>query len=127
MTKRLLIVDDKKQVRQDLRTALALADEIEILGEATNGLESIRLVEVLRPDVVLLDLEMPIMDGYDTASAIKSHSPSCRVIVLTIHDYPAARLKAHQAGADSFIVKGSSVEQLIRAILSECDFMEENL
>ena len=126
MATRILIVDDKEQVRQDLRTVLALSGDIEILGEATNGLEAIRLVETLLPDVVLLDLEMPIMDGYNAVSAIKSLSPSCRVVVLTVHDYPAARQKALQAGVDSFIVKGSSVEQLIKAVLGECDFMEEN-
>ena len=117
MPKRVMIVDDKEQVRKDLRTVLTLSADIEILGEATNGLEAIRLVEVLQPDVVLLDLEMPVMDGYETARAIKSFSPSCRVIILTVHDYPAARYKALQAGVDSFVVKGSSVEQLIQAIL----------
>lgn len=117
MAKRILIVDDKEQVRQDLRTVLALSDEIEILGEAANGLEAIRLVEVLHPDVVLLDLEMPVMDGYEAAGQIKALAPSCRVIVLTVHDYPAARQIALQAGVDSFVVKGSSVEHLIQVIL----------
>jgi len=126
MTKRIVIVDDKKQVRQDLRTALALSGEIEILGEAANGREAIRLVETLRPDVVLLDLEMPIMDGYRAASAIKSLSPSCRVIVLTIYDDPGAREKTLEAGADGFIVKGTPIEQLARAILGAGDFLVEN-
>jgi two-component system response regulator DesR len=127
MAKRILIVDDKEHVRQDLHTVLALSDEIEILGEAANGQEAIRLSEVLQPDVILLDLEMPGIDGYEVASAIKSHSPSCRVIVLTVHGYPAAKHKAIRAGADSFIVKGTPVEQLIQAILGEFDFVEEDL
>ena len=121
MVTRILIVDDKEQVRQDLRTLLTLSEDIEILGETANGLEAIRLVEILQPDVVLLDLEMPIMNGYDAVSAIKSLSPSRRVIVLTVHDYTAARQKAFQAGADSFIVKGSPVEQLIQVILEKQD------
>lgn len=121
MVTRILIVDDKEDVRRGLGTALTLSDDIEILGEATNGLEAIRLVEILQPDVVLLDLEMPIMNGYDAVSALKSLSPSCRVIVLTVHDYTAARQKAFQAGADSFIVKGSPVEQLIQVILEKQD------
>jgi len=126
MATRILIVDDKEQVRQDLRMALTLSNEIEILGEASNGLEAIHLVEILQPDAVLLDLEMPIMDGYKAASAIKSLSPSCRGIILTVHDYTAARQKALQTGADLFIVKGTPVEQLIQAILGKCDFMEAN-
>ena len=123
MATRILIVDDKEQVRQGLRTVLTLSENIEILGEAANGLEAIRLVETLQPDVVLLDLEMPIMNGYDATSAIKSLSSSCRVVVLTVQDYPAARHKAMRAGADSFIVKGTPVEQLIQAILGESDFV----
>jgi len=119
MAKRILITDDKEQVRQDLRTLLALSDEIEILGEAANGLEALHLVETMQPDVVLLDLEMPVMNGYEAASQIKVIAPSCRVIVLTVHDYTAARQKALQVGADSFIVKGSSVEQLIQEILEK--------
>jgi len=119
MVTRILIVDDKEQVRQDLRTLLALSNEIEILGEATNGLEAIQKVEVLQPDVILLDLEMPVMNGYEATSQIKVIAPSCRVIVLTVHDYTTARHKALQAGADSFIVKGSSVEQLIQEILEK--------
>lgn len=119
MAKRLLITDDSEQVRKDLRTLLALSDEIEIIGEATNGLEAIRLVENLHPDVILLDLEMPVMNGYEAARQIKVIAPSCRVIVLTVHDYTAARHKALQAGADSFIIKGSSIEQFIQAILEK--------
>jgi len=118
-TIRVLLVDDVAQVRHDLRTVLTLNGDIEIVGEASNGQEAIKLVETLHPDVVLLDLEMPVMDGYETARAIKSSSPSCHVIVLTVHDYPAAHQRAIQAGADSFIVKGSSVEQLIRETLEK--------
>lgn len=119
MVTQILIVDDKEQVRRDLRTLLALSNEIEILGEAANGLEAIQKVEVLQPDVVLLDLEMPVMNGYEAASQIKVIAPSCRVIVLTVHDYTLARQKALHAGADSFIIKGSSVEQLIQEILEK--------
>ena len=117
MTIKILIVDDKEQVRKDLRTLLTLNSEIEIVGEAVEGREAVRQVEALQPDAILLDLEMPIMDGYQTASQVKELAPSCRVIVLTVHDYPAARTKAFQSGADSFIVKGNPIEELIQAIL----------
>lgn len=117
MTIQILIVDDKEQVRKDLRTLLTLTGEIEIVGEADDGNEAVRQVEALQPDVILLDLEMPIIDGYQIASQVKKFAPSCRVIVLTVHDYPAARDKAFQSGADSYIVKGNPIEELIQAIL----------
>jgi DNA-binding NarL/FixJ family response regulator len=113
---RVLIVDDVERVRQDLCTFLTLTGDIEIVGEASNGLEAIRLVEALCPQVVLMDLEMPIMDGYEAARQIKANHPACRVITLTIHGGKAERQKAFQAGADDFIVKGAPLETLIEAI-----------
>jgi len=113
---RVLIVDDVEQVRRDLRTLLTLSDDLEIIGEAANGLEAVRLTESLQPDVVLMDLEMPIMDGYEATRQIKSQIPSCRVIALTVHDYEAARMKARQSGVDAFLVKGAPVEKIIQTI-----------
>jgi DNA-binding NarL/FixJ family response regulator len=120
---RLLIVDDAARVRQDLRTMLSLAGDaekdrlIEIVGEAANGLEAIRQAESLRPQVVLMDLEMPVLDGYEAARQIKTRCPSCQVIALTIHDYEAVWQRATQAGVDDFVVKGAPLETLIQAIL----------
>jgi two-component system, NarL family, response regulator NreC len=119
---RVLIVDDVAQVRQDLRTLLTLVSDvdnghpIEIVGEAANGLEAIRQADALRPDVVLMDLEMPVLDGYAAAYQIKADCPACRVIALTVHDYEAARHKAFQAGMDDFIAKGAPLESLVQAI-----------
>jgi DNA-binding NarL/FixJ family response regulator len=113
---RVLIVDDSPQVRQELRTLLTLAGDIEIVGEAADGLEAIRLAEALQPEVVLMDLEMPVLDGYEAARQIKSRWPACRVVALTVHGYEAARQKASQAGVDVFLVKGVSVETLVQAI-----------
>ena len=113
---RVLIVDDSPQVRQELRTLLTLAGDIEIVGEAADGLEAIRLAEALQPEVVLMDLEMPVLDGYEAARQIKSRWPACRVVALTVHGYEAARQKASQAGVDVFLVKGASVETLVQAI-----------
>ena len=111
-----LIVDDSPQVRQELRTLLTLAGDIEIVGEATDGLEAVRLAEALQPEVVLMDLEMPVLDGYEAARQIKSRWPACRVVALTVHGYEAARQKASQSGVDVFLVKGVSVETLVQAI-----------
>jgi len=114
---RVLIVDDVAQVRRDLSTILNLTGELEIVGEAVNGLEAIRLAESLKPDVILMDLEMPVMDGYESTRQIKAHYPSCRVVVLTVHDYKSARAEAHESGVDAFLVKGTSVENIVQTIV----------
>jgi two-component system response regulator NreC len=119
---RLLIVDDVARVRQDLRTMLSLAADadkdhpIQIVGEAADGLEAVRLAESLQPEVILMDLEMPVLDGYEATRQIKTHCPSCQVIALTIHDYEAVWQRASQAGVDDFVVKGAPLETLIQAI-----------
>lgn len=123
--RRVLIVDDAPGVRQDLRMLLTLAGSmdtghpIEVVGEAANGLEAVQLVQALKPEAVLLDLDMPVMDGYEAARQIKSLAPSCRVVALTAHGYPEARQKASQAGIDGFIVKGASVEIILQSILKD--------
>lgn len=119
MTTRILLVDDAEPVRWDLRTVLTLSGNLEIVGEAANGLEAMRLTESLRPDVVLMDLEMPVMNGYEATRLIKALCPSCRIIALTVHGYSEARQKATQAGVDAFIEKGAPVESIVRSILSK--------
>jgi len=116
---RVLIVDDVERVRQDLCTFLTLSGDIEIVGQARDGLEAIRLVESLCPQVVLMDLEMPIMDGFEAARQIKADYPSCQVIALTIHAGEAERQQALQAGMADLIAKGAPLEMLLRAI-REC-------
>jgi DNA-binding NarL/FixJ family response regulator len=114
--RRVLIADDNPQVRQELRTLLPLAGDIEIVGEAADGWEALRLAQALQPEVVLMDLEMPFLDGYEAARQIKAGSPLCRVVALTVHGYEAARQKASQSGVDVFLVKGVSLETLVGAI-----------
>jgi DNA-binding NarL/FixJ family response regulator len=113
---RVLIVDDIERVRQDLCTFLTLTGDIEIIGEASNGLEAVQLVETLCPQVVLMDLEMPVMDGYEAARQIKAMQPSCRVIALTIHAGEAERQQALQAGMADVVLKGAPLEVLLQAI-----------
>jgi DNA-binding NarL/FixJ family response regulator len=115
-TIRVLIVDDGAGVRQDLRTVLTLVDDIEIAGEAADGLTAIRQAQILQPDVVLLDLEMPVLDGCEAAPQIRAICPGCRLIALTVHDYSSARQRAFQAGMDDFVVKGAPIETLVQAI-----------
>lgn len=116
---RVLIVDDVAQVRSNLRTALTLSGDIEIIGEASNGVEAIRLAQLLSIDVILMDLEMPRLDGYETARRIKACYPECRVVALTVHDYAAAREKARQSGVDAFLVKGAPVKTIVQTILKK--------
>ena len=121
---RVLIVDDMAQVRHDLRTVLPLAGEvaglqIKVVGEAGDGQEAIQRATALEPDVVLMDLEMPVMDGYEATRQIKGRWPSCRVVALTVHGYEAAQQKAMQAGADMFLVKGAALESLVQAISAD--------
>lgn len=115
---RVLIADDVAQVRQDLRTLLTLSGGIEVIGEAGNGLEAVHLVGMLHPEAVLMDLEMPVMDGYEATRQIKARYPDSRVVALTLHGCPASREKALQAGVDFFIEKGASLDTLVQAILS---------
>ncbi len=117
--KRVLIVDDNAKVRRELRTVLALAGDVEIVGEAEDGREAIRQVEALRPDLVVMDLGMPAMDGYEATHHIKTHFPGCRVIALTIHSDETARQQASAAGVDDFIVKGAPMDSLIQAMTKE--------
>jgi DNA-binding NarL/FixJ family response regulator len=121
---RVLIVDDLPQVREGLATVLKLAargasSSIEVIGEAKNGNDAIRQVQVLHPDVVLMDLEMPGMDGYEATRRIKADLPAPRVIILSIHADMEVQQRAQAAGADGFVTKGDSYEILLNAILAE--------
>jgi DNA-binding NarL/FixJ family response regulator len=115
---RVLLVDDVEEVRRDLRIALTLSGNIEIIGEAADGSEAVRLTESLQPDAVLMDLEMPVMDGYEATRQIKSRFP-CKVVALTVHDYESAREKAKQSGVDAFLVKGAPVKTIVQTILKK--------
>lgn len=118
---RVLIVDDLAHVRQSLASVLELASKnfptrVEVIGEAENGQEAIRQAEELQPDVILMDLEMPVLDGFKATRSIKQANPKVGVIVLSIHDDPDARRKAMQAGADAFLEKDTPLEMLLQAV-----------
>lgn len=88
--------------------------EIEVVGEAANGQDAVRLVAESRPDVVLMDLEMPVLDGVAATRLIKQQWPAVIVIVLTM--YPAQQAAALTAGADAFLLKGGTPERLLTAL-----------
>ena len=113
---KVLIADDDSRARDGLISLLATAPEIEVVGEAANGREAVQYVEEVHPDVVLMDIRIPEMDGLDATRLIKKSWPEIVVIVLTINT--AFQEESLAAGADAFLVKGSSAETPLKAILN---------
>ncbi len=111
---RIVIADDQPRARQGLQALLTTWPEIEVVGKATNGQEAVRLVEQCQPDVVLMDIRMPVMDGLEATHLIKSRWPQVRVVALTM--YATYRTDALAAGADVFLLKGGPVNDLLNAI-----------
>ena len=113
---RILITDDHGVVRQGLRMFLSLDPELEVVGEATNGEEALKLARDLSPDVVLMDLAMPVMDGISATGAIRSELPDVEVIALTSVLEDASVTGAVRAGAIGYLMKDTEAEELGRAI-----------
>ena len=116
MTIRILIADDHSVVRQGLHMFLALDPELEIVGEATNGLEAVNQARKLRPDVVLMDLIMPQMDGIAATEIIRHELPEVEVIALTSVLEDAAVVGAVKAGAIGYLLKDTQANELCKAI-----------
>jgi len=116
---RVLLVDDAARVRSELRRLLELSGLIEVAGEAGDGLEAIRLAAQLSPDVILMDLEMPTLDGLEATRQIKALQPAPRVVILSVHARPDEVESAREAGADCYVVKGADYHTLVNAILDE--------
>lgn len=113
---RVLIADDQRSARQGLKALLAFAPQIEVVGEASNGQEAVELVAEKQPDVVLMDVQMPEMDGLEATRLIKDRWPQVKVMILTM--FPSRRPEALAVGADHFLLKGGTAESLQDAILS---------
>jgi two-component system, NarL family, response regulator NreC len=105
MSQKLLIVDDDSLVRQLLRTCLAHDPYWEVCGEAENGREAVEKVEELKPDVVILDLQMPVMNGLEAARQIKALAPNTAMVMFTINCYPQLVAEARAAGIGDVISK----------------------
>lgn len=111
---RVLIADDSARARDGLRALLATWPEIAVVGEATDGQDAVRQVAECQPDVVLMDLRMPVLDGVRATQLIKQRWPSITVIVLTM--YSVEQPAALAAGADAFLIKGGAHERLLAAL-----------
>jgi len=113
---RLLITDDHGGVRNSLRVVMSTYDDIEVIGEAANGQEAVALCEQIHPDLVLMDLVMPIMDGVTATKLIRQCCPETRVLVLTSGTDPDLITAALGAGAKGYLQKYVSSDVLTRAL-----------
>jgi DNA-binding NarL/FixJ family response regulator len=111
-----LLVDDVTSVRTGLSTLLQLKGDLKIAGEAENGLEAVKLAEKLKPDVILMDLAMPELDGFEATKRIKANHPEIGIIVFSIHDDVKTREMACAVGADAFVEKEAETHILIETI-----------
>jgi two-component system, NarL family, response regulator LiaR len=116
MTIRIVIADDHSVVRQGLRMFLGLDSELEVVGEAANGAEALRMARQLRPDVVLMDLLMPVMDGIAATAAIRHELPDIEVLALTSVLEDASVVGAVRAGAIGYLLKDTQADALCLAI-----------
>jgi DNA-binding NarL/FixJ family response regulator len=114
--KRIVIAEDHTILREGLRSLLGSSDDLEVVGEAGDGLSAIRCANDLSPDLVLLDLKMPKMDGISVIHEIKKISPGIKILALTMHQNEEYILEAFRSGADGYCLKSSSHEELLMAI-----------
>src|SRR6266540_5824219 len=118
MTIKVLIADDHALVRQGLREYLDMSADIDVIGEASNGQEVLAFLETAhhRPDVALIDVRMPRMDGIEVARAIRKHYPDTHVVLLSAYDEPQYVTEAARAGARGYVLKTRDAEHLIQAV-----------
>lgn len=116
MSIKLLIADDQEIVRRGLLMSLSLEEDFWIVGSAENGREALTLADTLAPDVIVMDVEMPLLDGIAATEILKTAHPDLAVVILSLHDAEELKARARQAGAFAFISKHAPLEVLIKAI-----------
>ena len=112
----ILLADDHPIVREGLRAVLETQPDFEVISECASGDETIRQAELLKPDILLLDLEMPIMDGVEAIKQLRLRRHNARIIVFTAFDTDERIIHAIQAGADGYLLKGSPRDEIFKAI-----------
>lgn len=110
---RVLVVDDAANLRELLTVLLEVEDDFEVVGTAADGKEAINAAGRLQPDVVLLDLAMPVMDGLQALPAIRERLPNARIVIFSGYEHQALADEALKDGADLYIEKGTTVTQLV--------------
>lgn len=118
MAIRVLLVDDQDLIRRGLRALLKPVEAIEVVGEANNGEFALAEIELHQPDVVLMDIRMPVMDGVAATAEIAQHFPEVKVLILTTFDDDEYVSKAIQNGASGYLLKDTPVEELTQTILA---------
>lgn len=113
---KLLLVDDQPSVRMGLRMRLSLEADVTIVGEAGDGEAALSLAQTLQPDVIVMDVQMPRMDGIAATAALRSIVPATGVVLLSLYDDAATRARGQAAGALAFIQKQGTMDALLTAI-----------
>jgi two-component system, NarL family, response regulator NreC len=116
MSIHILIADDHGVLRAGLRALLSAEADLEVVGEASNGQETLRQAEAIKPEVILLDLSMPDLGGLEVARQLKEIAPASRVLILTVHEDESLLQEAIRAGAAGYIIKRAAESELIDAI-----------
>jgi DNA-binding NarL/FixJ family response regulator len=113
---RILIVDDHDIVRQGVRRILETQNDWEVAGEAANGAEALRMVHELRPDAIIMDITMPVMNGLDATTEITRKDPDSKVLILTVHDNPTLVKPIQRSGAKGLLTKSQATNELTPAL-----------
>jgi len=113
---RVLLVDDHQLILDGLKSLLKNTDNLVVAGEANNGREALRLLDILNVDVILMDIDMPVMNGIDALKEIKRTKPQSKVIILSMHNESGMIRNLLGLGADGYLLKSTSQDELIRAI-----------
>lgn len=115
---RILIIDALSHTRENLKTFLELHDDMEVVGEASNGYEALKLSQSIQPDIIIMDINLPGMNGFDVTQKMISHTPASSIILLTVHLEAHDLRAAREAGAQVCIEKSAGIDPIIKAICS---------
>lgn len=113
---RVVLVDDQPVMRQAVSSWLGIEPDLSVIGEAESGEAAVILVPSLNPDVVLMDIDMPKMDGIAATAALHTAAPGSAIIILSMHDDSFLQIKAQQAGAAAFVSKHQALDELVQVI-----------
>ena len=117
---RVLVVDDHQLIREGVRSIFAGNPQFTVCGEAVDGKDGLEQFSRLRPDIVLLDVTMPVMGGLEAAAELRRISSETKIVILTMHDNPQVRTEAAKAGADGFVTKSEVTKKLIEILSAVC-------